>query len=41
MVDSTREVALVVLEIILVRVLKWRWGGRLKTVDRASKVVEE
>ena len=40
-VGSTREVALVVLEIILVRVLEWKWGRRLKTVDRASKVVEE
>ena len=41
MVGSTREVALVVLEINLVRVLKWKWGGRSKTMDRASEIVEE
>ena len=40
-VGSTREVALVVLEVILIRVLEWKWGRRSKTVDRASKVVEE
>ena len=40
-VGSTREVTLVVLEVILVRVLEWKWGSRLKTGDRALKVVEE
>ena len=41
MVGSTREVALVVLEIIFVRVLEWKWGRRSKAMDRASKVVKE
>ena len=40
-VGRTREVALIVLELILVQALVWMWGRRSKTVDRGSKVIEE